>query len=162
MSQEGSGVGGFGVVAVGLERLNYKFLFDTTPLYPMKCTLPLLVISSAVMSFAQTPTLAQLNVVCDGKSGYQRLTNWSSGPTGFGGYYQTEFCGRLLTSANGQSEFVVELNGKDGSGAGIFSMNCSNAPKGYWKSNPDFRGISGAEKEKRLSSALQRASRIYC
>lgn len=125
-------------------------------------TLPLLIISSTIMSFAQMPTYAQLRVVCNGENGYQRLTSWSSGPTGFGGYYETEFCGRLLTSAHGQPEFVVELNGKDGSGAGIFSMNCSNAPNGYWKSNPDFRGIYGAEKEKRLSSALQKASRIYC
>jgi len=125
-------------------------------------TLTLLIISSGFMALEQAPTHAQIRVICNGKSGYQRLTNWSSGSTGHGGHYETEFCGRILSIISGQSEFVVELNGKDGSGAGIFSMNCSNAPNGLWKSKPDFRGIYGAEKEKRLSAALQRASKIYC
>jgi len=125
-------------------------------------TLSLIIISGGIIPLAQAPSHAQLSEICEGKKGYQRLTNWSSGPTGYGGYYETEVCGRLLSRANGQSEFVVELNGKDGSGSGIFSMNCSNTPKGYWASNPDFRGVYGAEKEKRLSTALRRASQIYC
>jgi hypothetical protein len=125
-------------------------------------TLCLITSTSVIISLAQAPTHAQLRVVCDGRQGYQRLTNWSSGPTGFGGYYETEICGRLLSQARGQSEFVVEVNGKEGSGSGIFSMNCSNKPKGYWKSNPDFGGLYGAERQKRLSAALLKASKIYC
>lgn len=104
---------------------------------------------------------AQMSTICSGKNDYIRLSKWKGGLTGRGGYYETEFCGRLLSRKNGQSEFVVELNGKDGSGAGIYSMNCSNG-RGYWKSNPNFVGISGAELEARTDSVLKKAFSIYC
>lgn len=71
------------------------------------------------------------------------------------------FAEDCISRKDGQSEFVVELNGKDGSGAGIYSMNCSNG-RGYWKSNPSFMGISGAELEGRTDSALKKAFSIYC
>ena len=104
---------------------------------------------------------AQMSTICSGKNDYIRLSKWKGGLTGRGGYYETEFCGRLLSRKIVQSEVVVELNGKDGSGAGIYSMNCSNG-RGYWKSNPNFMGISGAELEARTDSALKKAFSDYC
>ena len=104
---------------------------------------------------------AQMSSNCDGRSSYQRLASWLGGPTGRGGYYETEICGRLLEKQHGQAEFVVEISGKDGQGKGIFSMNCSNAPKGYWASQIKFSGYFEDAKAS-MPTALTRAGRLYC
>jgi hypothetical protein len=118
--------------------------------------LSLLSYIGAFHALTQAPVRAQLGIICYGRQGYQRLTNWSSGLTGHGGYYETEICGRLLAKENGQAEFVVEVFGKEGPGSDIFSMYCSNKPEGYWKSNIVYVA------QKRLSAALLKASKIYC
>ena len=103
----------------------------------------------------------QMNTKCGGKSGYQRLASWLGGQTGYGGYYETEICGRALGKVNGQAEFVVEVSGKDGSGKGIFAMNCENRPTGYWASSLDFSG-NDEEVKSNMQKALRQASQLYC
>ena len=104
---------------------------------------------------------AQMTIKCDGLSGYQRLASWLGGKTGFGGYYETEICGRSLGRSNGQAEFVIVINGKDASGKGIFSMNCANKPKGYWSSKLSFSGYD-EDLRRNMPTALGRAAMLYC
>jgi len=108
-----------------------------------------------------TSAKAQMRVKCEGKSGYQRLASWLGGETGYGGYYETEICGRSLGKSDGQAEFVIAIFGKDGSGKGIFSMNCANKPKGYWASKLSFSGYD-EDLKRNMPKALRQASKLYC
>lgn len=104
---------------------------------------------------------AQMREKCDGRANYQRLASWLGGPTGRGGYFETEICGRKLEKGNGQAEFVVEISGKDGRGKGIYSMNCANVPNGYWASQIKFSGYPEDVKAN-IPIALKKAAGLYC
>lgn len=103
-----------------------------------------------------------MNIKCGGKGGgYQRLASWLGGQTGHGGNFETEICGLRLGKSNGQAEFVIEVNGKDGSGKGIYSINCENAPNGYWASKLTFSGYY-EEVKVNMPQALRQAAKLYC
>ena len=104
---------------------------------------------------------AQLKTVCDNKPNYVRLTTLLGPPTGFGGNYETEICGIPLHRKNSSATFAIEVNGKDGSGMGIYSMNCLNKPKGYWASQLTINGYKEVI-ESMLPDALNKAAKIFC
>ena len=104
---------------------------------------------------------AQLKTVCDNKPNYVRLASRLGPSTGFGGYYETEICGILLHNKYSSATFAIEINGKAGSGMGIYSMNCANKPKGIWASELTINGHKEVIK-KILPDALNQAAKVFC
>ena len=106
---------------------------------------------------------AQLKTVCDNKPNYIRLTSRLGPPTGFGGNYETEPCGVLLNKQDSSATFALEVNGKAGSGMGIYfySMNRTNKPKGYWASQLTINGYKEVI-ERMLPKALSKAAEVFC
>ena len=104
---------------------------------------------------------AQLKTVCDNKPNYIRLTSRLGPPTGFGGNYETEICGIPLHRKYSSATFAIEVNGKAGSGMGIYSVNCANKPKGYWASKLTINGHKVVI-ESMLPDALNKAAEIFC
>jgi len=118
------------------------------------------IIASSELTFSLL-AVAQLSSICDNKPNYTRLTSQQGPSTGRGGNYETEICGILLHTKYASPTFAVEINGKAGSGMGIYSMNCANKPKGYWKSQLTISGNKEAI-EKMLPDALNEAAKIFC
>ena len=104
---------------------------------------------------------AQLKTVCDNKPNYVRLASLLGPPTGFGGNYETEICGILLYKKYTSPTFAIEINGKAGSGMGIYSMNCTNKPMGIWTSELTINGHKKVI-EKMLPDALNQAANAFC
>ena len=104
---------------------------------------------------------AQLKRKCDNKPNYIRLASLLGPPTGFGGNYETEICGILLNKQHSSATFAIEINGKAGSGMGIYSMNCANQPKGIWTSQLTITGYKEVI-ESMLPQALNKAAEAFC
>ena len=130
---------------------------------PIKSCLPISTIAIVISSDLNLSFLAvaQLRSICDNKPNYIRLTSQQGPPTGHGGNYETEICGILLQTKYESATFAIEINGKAGSGMGIYSMNCTNKPKGYWKAQLTISGDKEAT-EKMLPDALNEAAKIFC
>jgi len=120
----------------------------------------LIVLTPLLLSYAES-SHAQLKTVCDNKPNYVRLATLLGPPTGFGGNYETEICGILLHKKYSSPTFAIEINGKAGSGMGIFSMNCANKPKGIWASELTINGYKEVIK-KMLPDALNQAAKAFC
>ena len=113
------------------------------------------------LSSSKDSANAQLKTVCDNKPNYIRLTTRLGAPTGFGGNYETEICGIPLHRKYSSATFAIEVNGKAGSGMGIYSVNCANKPKGYWASKLTINGYKEVI-ESMLPDALNKAAEIFC
>jgi len=122
--------------------------------------LGLIVLTSLLASHINSAN-AQLRNKCDNKPNYIRLTSVLGPPTGFGGNYETELCGALLNKQDSSATFALEVNGKAGSGMGIYSMNCTNKPKGYWASQLTINGYKEVI-ERMLPKALSKAAEVFC
>ena len=120
----------------------------------------LIVLTPLLLTHHQS-AIAQLKETCDGKPNYIRLTSQLGPRTGFGGYYETEICGILLNNKYSSPTFAVEINGKAGSGMGVYAMNCENKPKGRWLSQLTITGYKEVI-ERMLPDALNTAANIFC